>query len=652
MVYVINKIKKEEIFMKNKVKIVLAFTIILSILIGSFSYVSAGTSVSGEPQSVKGEDLTSSSTTDYSDPNNWVVRGNEQVGGQTVADVFFVAPTVYMQQQDTWPTNMPLYNDPYYSQIYGTLENPGYGVVFAGAVVQQMGIYDNEQVRFFAPVYQQMALNGYAADEATKQAALDKAFADVQKSFEYYMENYNEGRPVILAGFSQGAYMCIRLLNSSSFNSSTDTQRNATRKDQMVACYDIGWNYTQADADSSGFPGAKGESDTGVVISYNTEAEYVTDSVMVPNGTENVLAINPLNWTTDGTPAGKGLNLGAVTFDGAKVATTTPGLTGAYLDTERGTLKVPDTDIQVTYYLDGKDTMGEGCYHMYDYTFFYTNLQKNVETRLAAYLTDFRQQSQSAAYVKGDTRVGIEVEVPRGYKVVYSNDGGKTYTLDSTPVYTEPGCYETFYKVFSVYGREMYTGSAWSEIYTKTEPGVIPNTYATEIEEQSDNHVKLKALENTTTTDENAVECVAQYGIQTPGSKSIKWQSRPEFLGLKSDVEYTFYTRYVVEDNTPNYSVTAGKAKSQNDPAEQPVVPVEPVEPPVPDGEENSGSNNNTSNDNGSTDNNTTDNDSSSSSVDKTPKTGDTAFIAFCFILVGGSIVAIIAFRRKRSSKQ
>lgn len=626
----------------------MAFTIILSILIGSFSYASAGSTVAGTPQSLKGEDLTANSATDYSDSFNWVAHGGDQVGGETVADVFFVAPTVYRQQQQTWPTNMPLYNDPYFSQIYGTLENPGFGTVFAGAVVQQMGIYDNEHVRFFAPVYQQMALNGYAADEATKKAALDKAFADVQKSFEYYMENYNNGRPVILAGFSQGAYMCIRLLNSSSFNSSTDLERNETRKDQVVACYAIGWNYTQADADSSGFQGAKGESDTGVVVSYNTEAEYLTNSVMVPNGTENVLAINPLNWTTDGTPAGKGLNLGAVTFDGAKVATTTPGLTGGYLDTERGTLKVADTDIQVSDYPDGRDTMGEGSYHMYDYTFFYTNLQKNVKTRLLSYLSKISQQVGSAKYVGESTAASITVSVPEGYHVVYSNDGGATYTLDSAPVYSKPGCYETFYKVYSDFGMEMYAGSDWVEVYTETEPGVIPNTYATEIEEQSATHVKLKALENTTTNDANAVECIAQYGIQTPGSKSIRWQSSPLFERVESGVEYTFYTRYVVADNTPNYSVTAGNAKSQHDPAEQPVDPVNPGQ----NGDDNSGSNNNNSNNNGSENTSSTNNGTTNNnSVDQTPKTGDNAFIVSCFVLVSGSLAAIIAFRRKRSAK-
>ena len=38
----------------------------------------------------------------------------------------------------------------------------------------------------------------------------------------------------------------------------------------------------------------KGESDTGVIISFNSEAEYIDDSLMIPKGTKT-LAINPLN---------------------------------------------------------------------------------------------------------------------------------------------------------------------------------------------------------------------------------------------------------------------------------------------------------------------------------------------------------------------
>ena len=41
-----------------------------------------------------------------------------------------------------------------------------------------------------------------------------------------------------------------------------------------------------------------------MIISFNSEAEFVTDSLLIPAGTRT-LAINPLNWETDSTPAAK-----------------------------------------------------------------------------------------------------------------------------------------------------------------------------------------------------------------------------------------------------------------------------------------------------------------------------------------------------------
>lgn len=50
-----------------------------------------------------------------------------------------------------------------------------------------------------------------------------------------------------------------------------------------------------------------------------------------------------LNWKTDSTPAGKEENLGACFTDySGNIITEIPQLTGAYIDPQRGALKVPD----------------------------------------------------------------------------------------------------------------------------------------------------------------------------------------------------------------------------------------------------------------------------------------------------------------------
>jgi len=84
--------------------------------------------------------------------------------------------------------------------------------------------------------------------------------------------------------------------------------------------------------------------------------------------------------------AEKELNLGACFTDyEGKITEEIPALTGAYLDAERGALKVTDIDPEI--YQATLPILGSGVYHLYDYQFFYRNLQKNVQQRIQAYLS-------------------------------------------------------------------------------------------------------------------------------------------------------------------------------------------------------------------------------------------------------------------------
>lgn len=239
----------------------------------------------------------------------------------------------------------------------------------------EKGIYD-DNARFFAPYYSQADLNVYTLPVADRAQYLEIAYEDVSDAFEYYMEHYNEGRPIILAGFSQGGDMCIRLMKDY-----FDEKENA---DLLVACYAIGWSITKEEMQE--FPHlsfAEEESDTGVIIAFNSEAENITDSLMIPEGT-TTLAINPLNWKTDDTLADKTLNKGACFTDyEGDIVTEIPELTGAYIDEERGALKI--VDVTAEEYPPVLDIFEEGIYHLYDYQFFYRNLEENVQTRIAAF---------------------------------------------------------------------------------------------------------------------------------------------------------------------------------------------------------------------------------------------------------------------------
>lgn len=315
--------------------------------------------VSGAEGDTAAEAAAAEAAPDYSDAANWAYLETENT--DKTADVFFICPSVYGGSDDA--CNMSLSDA-------DTKES------FVGAINMEKGIYDADS-RFFAPYYRQIGLNVYDMPEADREPYLETAYADIRDAFLYYMNNYNEGRPIVLAGFSQGADMCLRLMK--------DLFDDEALTDQLVACYAIGWRITEEDvAEYPQLKMAAGESDTGVIVSFNSEAEDITDSLVIPEGTKT-FAINPLNWKTDSTPADKSQNLGACFTDySGEITSELPELTGAYIDETRGALKVPD--VSPEDYPAGLSIFTDGVYHLYDYQFFYRNLQDNVQVRIDTFV--------------------------------------------------------------------------------------------------------------------------------------------------------------------------------------------------------------------------------------------------------------------------
>ena len=161
-------------------------------------------------------------------------------------------------------------------------------------------------------------------------------------------------------------------------------------QDRLIAAYCIGWMVTEEDLER--YPHlkmAESDDDTGVIISFNSEAENIDGSIIVPHGVRT-LSINPLNWKTDSTYADRSLNEGACfTAYSGVVTSEIPALTGAYIDPERGTLKI--TDVNPSDY--SSPLFPDGVYHLYDYQFFFRNLQENVALRTASWLEEHESLS-------------------------------------------------------------------------------------------------------------------------------------------------------------------------------------------------------------------------------------------------------------------
>lgn len=306
---------------------------------------------------------------DYGDRFSWAFYGS---GAGKDVDIFIIAPSVVKGSP---------------SEPSMKLNDMVAREKFTGALEMELGIY-NQECRVYAPFYRQATLSSFANGGTQLDTALTLATADVEKAFDYYIAHTNKNRPFILSGFSQGSAILINLMK--------DRFADASLQKRLVAAYALGWRLTPEDC--ARYPylrPAKEEADTGVIISFNSEAPSISTSLLVPAGTKT-LSINPLNWKTDSTPAPASLNTGAcfTKYDG-KIHKEIPHLCGAYLDRQRGTLKV--TGITPEQYPPILKMFSPGIYHLYDYQFFYRNLQANVHTRIAAYTLSSRLDSFPAA---------------------------------------------------------------------------------------------------------------------------------------------------------------------------------------------------------------------------------------------------------------
>lgn len=295
---------------------------------------------------------------DYSNAENWIVFAEKE---DTDADFFFIAPTV--STGETY--NM-------------TLEDPS---VLTSFLVQTNVFRDiyGTHCRTFSPVYRQMTTAIFDLPVEEWEPYREFAYQDVSAAFQYYLENENNGRPIVLMGFSQGAEMGIMLME--------DFFEDDQLSSQLVAAYFIGWPITpEMAAEFPQLKMAQGEGDTGVIIAFDCETPEVTESFLYPIG-QKVLSINPLNWKTDSTPADKSLNKGSRLLNGrGEVKREATELCGAYIDPDRGVLKV--TDIDAADYKPVLPIFTPGVLHVYDSQLFYQNLKENAELRLENYLSE------------------------------------------------------------------------------------------------------------------------------------------------------------------------------------------------------------------------------------------------------------------------
>lgn len=306
--------------------------------------------------------------TDYSDASHWLSLPDTPDKG---VDVFYLYPTSWAKTDAS-------------ESIISTIDDPVL-VENANLAFARQATAFEPLANLYAPYYRQYDYASTVDMPYDEQQDIVKGYPlrDAIAAFDYYNNNYNNGKPFILASHSQGSNVMIYLL-------SEYMAEHPDVYDRMVAAYVIGYSVTDDYlAANPNLKFATGADDTGVIISWNTQAPTIegTDFVVLP--TAHV--INPISWTLDETTAPASDNLGSIALnaDGSVVKNEDGSIqkvmnfADATVDTEKDALICSTVDVET--YAPGSKAFGKGVFHTYDIPFYYFNLQENAGVRIASY---------------------------------------------------------------------------------------------------------------------------------------------------------------------------------------------------------------------------------------------------------------------------
>ncbi len=302
--------------------------------------------------------------TDYSKTENWL---SLPANGSMNVDVFYVYPTA-------WYKADPLEPD------FCAIDNP---IMLTGS----QKAFNSQATAFetagniYAPYYRQAdAAFTLTLPPAERWAVIDSIPAkDAIAAFDHYIKNYNNGKPFILVGHSQGAQVLLILLNEY-------MSEHADVYARMVCAYVIGYPVTAEFMNASKhLKFAGGADDTGVIVSYNTQSPSVAPGANIVMSGEIGLVINPINWKRDETPASAEESIGSnMPVDAQGNFGLIPNFADARINLAKGVIECSSVDENAMYQISG--AMGPGVYHSFDISFYYYNLRENGENRINRFL--------------------------------------------------------------------------------------------------------------------------------------------------------------------------------------------------------------------------------------------------------------------------
>ena len=347
----------------------------------------------------------------YADPNSWIALPTRNDGADIVptwcgedrqseaeVDTFFVYPTSFISSTA---------NNADVRDVQANL------LTAAGSLTQHASAY-NAASRVYSPIYRQASqaiqstqTNSSMSDALRKSMKI--ARNDVLAAFDHYVNTWNNGRPIIIAGHSQGSLHASHLVKHLFAN-------HAVLSKKLVAAYLIGNTVV---ADELPAPICEMATQTGCLVSWNsievggTGGTHWSDKITVQvglgfqryqNGTGvKPLCVNPITWMYDSKIAIKEEHTGAMPVTGHLLL---PSFHTKLLSAQCGVdgiLYVSKPEGHLGYFSEmtfkGKE------YHAFDYSFFYPSIRNNVRSRVHSYLiNNFTVSTTVPAWLIGEEK--------------------------------------------------------------------------------------------------------------------------------------------------------------------------------------------------------------------------------------------------------
>lgn len=314
-----------------------------------------------------------SENVDYSNLDNWAAHPYKKDPSDSIpsplrnnvlqdssVDIFFLHPTTFLDNtliKDPPPDFFsPLWNANLLNEAINDKTD-------RSTILYQASIF-NSSGRVFAPRYRQANYYAYFTTDATNaNKAFELAYRDLKQAFIFYLEHYNNGRPIVIASHSQGATHA-KLLLKEFFDEKPLGKR-------LIAAYLVGMpvekNYFHS------IPVCADSLQTGCFCSWRTLKEgYLTD--YIKKETQDVAVTNPLGWDTSLALTNRKMNDGSILLNFNKIIKRT---TGARIYNNVLWVNKPRFFGSIFY--------KEKNYHIADYNLFYVNVRRNVVARVKAY---------------------------------------------------------------------------------------------------------------------------------------------------------------------------------------------------------------------------------------------------------------------------